>query len=54
MQPQQLTREVERIVREEREAQGKVPVYKGLEHFKLVQKMGECAPSSFNWSLSIS
>jgi hypothetical protein len=43
MQSQQLTREVEKIVREEREAQEKMPVYKGLENFKLVRKMGECA-----------
>jgi hypothetical protein len=42
-QSQQLTREVEKIVREEREAQEKMPMYKGLENFKLVQKMGECA-----------
>lgn len=42
-QSQQLTREAEKIVREEREAQEKMPRYKGLEHFKLVQKMGECA-----------
>ena len=33
--------EVEQIVQEEREAKGKLPVYKGLENYKLVEKMGE-------------
>jgi len=41
-QSQQLTREVEKIVREEREAMEKLPTYKGLERFKLVEKKGEC------------
>ena len=40
-QSQQLTREVEKIVREEREAMEKLPTYKGLERFKLVEKKGE-------------
>jgi hypothetical protein len=40
-QSQQL-REVEKIVREEREAMDKLPTYKGLERFKLVEKKGEC------------
>ena len=33
--------QVEQIVQEEREAKGKMPVYKGLENYKLVEKMGE-------------
>jgi hypothetical protein len=41
-QSQQLTREVEKIVREEREAMEKLPAYKGLERFRLVEKKGEC------------
>ena len=42
-QSQQITREVEKIVREEREASEKLPVYKALERFKLVEKKGEYA-----------
>lgn len=34
-------KEAEMIVKEEREAKNKLPVYKGLERFKLVEKMGE-------------
>jgi hypothetical protein len=33
--------EAELIVQEERESKNKMPVYKGLENFKLVDKMGE-------------
>lgn len=33
--------EVEQIVQEEREAKNKMPVYKGLENYKLLDKMGE-------------
>lgn len=40
------TREIEMIVQEEREAKGKMPIYKGLERFKLLDKMGESVPSS--------
>ena len=29
------------LLQEEREAKGKMPVYKGLENYKLVEKMGE-------------
>ena len=42
-QSHQYTREVEKIVQEERAAREKMPTYKGLERFKLIQKMGECA-----------
>ena len=42
-QSQQITREVEKIVREEREAMDKMPSYKGLERYKLIEKKGECA-----------
>jgi serine/threonine-protein kinase RCK2 len=35
------SREVEAIVQEEREAKNKMPTYKGLENFKLLDKMGE-------------
>ena len=31
------------IVDEERDAQSRMPVYRGLENFKLTDKMGECA-----------
>jgi serine/threonine-protein kinase RCK2 len=34
------------IVNEEREAKDKIPIYKGLEAFKLVEKMGESVYSS--------
>jgi hypothetical protein len=42
-QSQQITREVEKIVREEREAMDKMPTYNGLERYKLIEKKGECA-----------
>jgi hypothetical protein len=42
-QSQHITREVEKIVREEREAMEKMPAYKGLERYKLIEKKGECA-----------
>jgi hypothetical protein len=42
-QSQHITREVEKIVREEREAMEKMPTYNGLERYKLVEKKGECA-----------
>jgi serine/threonine-protein kinase RCK2 len=42
-QSQHITREVEKIVREEREAMDKMPAYKGLERYKLIEKKGECA-----------
>lgn len=34
-------KEAELIVQEEREAKSKMPLYKGLERFKLIDKMGE-------------
>ncbi|KAG8885902.1 hypothetical protein FRB97_009064 [Tulasnella sp. 331] len=40
------SREAEMIVQEEREAKGKMPVYKGLERFKLIEKMGDGAFSN--------
>ncbi|KAG9051040.1 hypothetical protein FS837_000148 [Tulasnella sp. UAMH 9824] len=36
-------KEAEMIVKEEREAKGKLPVYQGLERFKLLEKMGDGA-----------
>jgi hypothetical protein len=45
-QSQQYTREVEKIVQEERAAKDKMPTYKGLERFRLVQKMGDGAFSN--------
>jgi hypothetical protein len=42
-QSQHITREVEKIVREEREAMDKMPTYNGLERYKLTEKKGECA-----------
>lgn len=38
---QQYSKEIEQIVQEERAGKEKMPVYKGLERFKLVDKMGE-------------
>ncbi|KAI0356695.1 Pkinase-domain-containing protein [Trametes cingulata] len=38
--------QAEQIVQEEREAKGKMPVYKGLENYKLVEKMGDGAFSN--------
>ncbi|TCD70499.1 hypothetical protein EIP91_003260 [Steccherinum ochraceum] len=38
--------EVEKIVQEEREAKNKMPSYKGLEQFKLLDKMGDGAFSN--------
>lgn len=34
----------EQIVKEEREAKAQMPSYKGLENFKLLEKMGEYVP----------
>ena len=34
-------REAELIVQEENEAKKQMPIYKGLENFKLIEKMGE-------------
>jgi serine/threonine-protein kinase RCK2 len=34
-------KEAEMIVQEERETKNKMPTYKGLENFKLLDKMGE-------------
>jgi hypothetical protein len=50
-QSQHVTREVEKIVREEREAMEKMPAYKGLERYKLVEKKGECA--IFTWFIRV-
>ena len=33
--------EIETIVKEEREAKGRMPTYKGLENYQLLDKMGE-------------
>ena len=33
--------QVGQIVQEEREAKNKMPTYKGLENYKLLEKMGE-------------
>lgn len=38
---------VEKIVQEEREAKTQMPVYKGLENFKLLEKMGEYVRAIF-------
>jgi flagellar motor protein MotB len=38
--------ELEQIVQEEREAKETMPTYKGLEQYKLVEKMGECVVDS--------
>lgn len=39
--PASYQKEAEIIVQEERQAKSKMPVYKGLERFKLLDKMGE-------------
>lgn len=39
-------REVEQIVQEEKEAKSKMPMYKGLEKYQLVEKMGEYVRAS--------
>jgi serine/threonine-protein kinase RCK2 len=39
----QYTREAEMIVQEEISEQGKMPIFKGLENYKLLEKMGESA-----------
>ncbi|TFY72111.1 hypothetical protein EVG20_g887 [Dentipellis fragilis] len=43
---QQYAREAEMIVQEEREAKSKMPTYKGLERYKLIDKMGDGAFSN--------
>ncbi|KAA1466271.1 Pkinase-domain-containing protein [Dentipellis sp. KUC8613] len=43
---QQYAHEAEMIVQEEREAKSKMPTYKGLERFKLIDKMGDGAFSN--------
>ena len=48
-QSHQYSREVEKIVQEERAAKEKMPTYKGLERFKLIQKMGEYASRCFDF-----
>jgi hypothetical protein len=35
------------IVQEEREAKLKMPIYRGLENFNILEKMGECVDASF-------
>lgn len=46
-------REAELIVQEEKEAKAKMPVYKGLEKYTLLEKMGEyVAPFMFSSSSS--
>jgi len=52
-QSQQITREVEKIVQEERLAKDKMPTYKGLERFKLIQKMGDGAFSNVYKALDL-
>ncbi|KAH9048990.1 Pkinase-domain-containing protein [Lactarius hengduanensis] len=52
-QSQQITREVEKIVQEERAAKEKMPTYKGLERFKLIQKMGDGAFSNVYKALDL-
>ncbi|THH00416.1 hypothetical protein EW026_g2130 [Hermanssonia centrifuga] len=45
-QAQKYKEELEQIVQEEREAKGKMPTYKGLENFRLIDKMGDGAFSN--------
>jgi len=53
-QSQHITREVEKIVREEREAMDKMPTYKGLERYKLIEKKGDGAFSNVYKALDLS
>ena len=46
-------REAELIVQEEKEAKTKMPTYKGLENYKLLDKMGECVSSQKVSSISL-
>ena len=46
-------REAELIVQEENEAKSKMPTYKGLEKYKLLEKMGECVHLDISSSLSV-
>jgi len=52
-QSQHITREVEKIVREEREAMEKMPAYNGLERYKLVEKKGDGAFSNVYKALDL-
>jgi len=52
-QSQQYKHEVEKIVREEREAMDKMPTYKGLERFMLVEKKGDGAFSNVYKALDV-
>ncbi|KDQ64700.1 hypothetical protein JAAARDRAFT_28344 [Jaapia argillacea MUCL 33604] len=52
-QQQAYTREAEMIVQEEREAKNKMPQYKGLENFKLLDKMGDGAFSNVYKALDL-
>ncbi|PSR73564.1 hypothetical protein PHLCEN_2v10483 [Hermanssonia centrifuga] len=45
-QSQKYKEELEQIVQEEREAKSKMPTYKGLENFRLIDKMGDGAFSN--------
>ncbi|KAI0321860.1 kinase-like domain-containing protein [Amylostereum chailletii] len=45
-QTQQFSKEIEKIVREERDAKNQMPTYTGLERFKLLDKMGDGAFSN--------
>lgn len=42
MRAQSYRPEAEAIVQEENENKAKLPVYRGMEQFKLIEKMGEC------------
>ncbi|KAG8920602.1 hypothetical protein FRC02_000804 [Tulasnella sp. 418] len=46
-------KEAEMIVKEERETKNKMPVYKGLERFKLLEKMGDGAFSEVYKALDL-
>ncbi|KZT20761.1 Pkinase-domain-containing protein [Neolentinus lepideus HHB14362 ss-1] len=48
------TKEAEMIVQEEREAKNKMPSYKGLENFQLLEKMGDGAFSNVYMALDLS
>ncbi|KAJ8456920.1 hypothetical protein ONZ45_g18526 [Pleurotus djamor] len=53
-QHHQARQAAEQIVSEEREAQAKMPTYKGLEEFKLMEKMGDGAFSNVYKAVDLS
>ncbi|KAF5369885.1 hypothetical protein D9758_001215 [Tetrapyrgos nigripes] len=51
--PEEAREVAEQIVKEEREAKSQMPIYKGLENFKLLEKMGDGAFSNVYKALDL-